>query len=776
MRQYNWWQWIILSFFMVSACYLIILSVTQPYLGIDVQKNQQGEWIITDIQKDSWGERQNVPIGSEVTSVEGESPGEHRSVAMFNELELADSFSVERLGREVTYDKIGYSTPSHWILYIILPVLFFIVTLGISYLVHNRIERRYSAKKLILFFLAIATGYLSNSGAVRADVYSLFLNTTLFLVSPVILIHFLYNYFDELNIYWFSKKVIYYLYAFVFCVSGFEFYFLFTFEYPAFFQPVPLVLLLILYIVSFFIIYRGLYVYRATSVGSIFKYMAIGMTVAFFPYIWLYLIPSLTFGVQIISLEVGAVFLIALPVTFMYLITREQLIDIHFVVNRLRYYFMLSFLPSLFLTFTIGWLIQRNLSPIIYIQVYLLIHTSFILFLWLKEVVDFRMQRYLFSARYSYQESMHRMAKDMKDQSNAVDLMRVMRDEVRNVLNVREIYIYSKHNKKNMYCVYDQIPEDIIDHFDEHLADHNYDIGSIIETEKGFGVIVGFSLEKLTMMWCKGKKDFTTLNRDEKTYLQTISHNANIAIENMNLIEDLVKELRTLRNDQTQKYPTWLSRLLFTIAENQRKQLSIDLHDTVLQEQLYLYRKMDDLIGNRHDLTQSLHAELEMYKESLLDSIHLIRETCNELRPAFIEELGLVQSLKNLIHQYQLRSNFTVYFSNERFDAYLDQERILAIFRVVQELLTNAMKHSEAKIVKLSLSNDDNQVILLYSDNGKGMNSFVKRDLFSHIGLSGIEQRVNGLNGNIEIETAPGEGFKTIITFPYKVNKEVHVR
>ncbi|MBA2173403.1 sensor histidine kinase [Halobacillus locisalis] len=761
-------------FFIISACYVTSLAINQPFLGIDIEE-QDGKYVVVNIDSEGWADRHHVPLGSEVVSINGESPGEHTTVKMFNEVEMASSFAIQVDNQTVMYDQIDDSSPVHWTLYIIIPVLFFVAVLGISYLVHKRVPKRYSMGKLILFFLAIATGYISNSGAVRDDLYSIFLNTSLFLVSPVILIHFLYNYFQELNIYWFSKKLIYFLYFLTIVVSLLEKYFLVTRNYPDFFDPVPAWLLLGLYITLFWVIYRGLYIYKATPVGSVFKYMSVGMTLAFYPYIFLYLIPGLTFGVQIITLEVGAFFLTALPVTFIYLITRERLIDISFVISRVRYYTLLSILPSLLLTFITSWFWNTPNSVIEYIQVHLAIHVTLIVFLSMKEVVDFRLQRYLFSARYSFQESMHRMAKDMKDQSNAVDLMKVMRAEIKNVMNVRDIYIYSKHIKRDVYCVYDPIPNDILEHLHDQLNDNQLDVGSILETEKGFGVIVGFSLDKITMLWCKGKRDYTTLNRDEKTYLQTISHNGNIAIENMSLIEDLVKELKRLRNDQTQKYPTWLSRLLFTIAENQRKQLSIDLHDTVLQEQLFLYRKMDDLLRQRTDLPVTLHSELVMYKESLLDSIHLIRETCNELRPAFIEEMGLVQSLKNLIQQYQLRSNFTVYFSEERFQTELDQERVLAIYRIVQELLTNAVKHSGAKIVKISLSNDENEVVLRYSDNGRGMDFSFQRDLFSHIGLSGIEQRVNGLNGNLNITTAPGQGFEAVITFPCTVKKEVQI-
>ncbi|MCP3025507.1 sensor histidine kinase [Halobacillus sp. A5] len=764
----------ILIFIIGSASYITFVSFTQPYLGIELENNEN-EWIVSHINGDSWAEEQNIPLGAEVELVNGEVPEDHYSVSMFHNIENAESFRLQMDGETLSYNGIEQTSATHWLFFVVIPLLFLLGVLWISHLVYKKVDPRYSVHLLMLYFLTIGLGYISNSGAVRDNLYSVFLNTFLFLIACVILIHFLYKYFAELGIYWFSKKWYLSLYWLVGLVTLTEPIFLLNGEYPSFIYHVSRILLLILYSILFFIIYRGLYLHKDDSYGTLFKYVSVGMTIAFLPYISLYLIPALTLGVKFIPLEFAASFLIALPVTFMYLVTREQLIDINFYMGRLRYYVFLSVLPSLIITICLSFLLDLSMSFFIYVEIFILINVTLIIFLSIKEVLDFKLQQYLFAARYSYQESMHRMSKNMKDQTNAVDLMKVLRNEISSVLNVRDIYIYSKHNKKKLYCVYDPIPEDILAHFEDHFSNHRYDIGSIIETEKGFGVIVGYSLEKITMLWCRGKKDFTTLNRDEKTYLQTISHNANIAIENMNLIEDLLKELRTLRSDQTQQYPAWLSRLLFSIAENQRKQLSIDLHDTVLQEQLYLYRRMDDLIGKRKDLPKTLGSELSMFKESILDSIHLIRETCNELRPAFIEELGLVHALEDLIEQYQLRSNFTVYFSHEGFRADLDQERILAIFRIVQELLSNAMKHSEAKIVKLSLRNNKHGVTLIYSDDGQGMDYSFQRDLFSHIGLSGIEQRVHGLNGSLTIDTSPGKGFKSTISFPFTVSKEVTV-
>jgi len=83
----------------------------------------------------------------------------------------------------------------------------------------------------------------------------------------------------------------------------------------------------------------------------------------------------------------------------------------------------------------------------------------------------------------------------------------------------------------------------------------------------------------------------------------------------------------------------------------------------------------------------------------------------------------------------------------------------------VQELLTNAMKHSYADVVHLQVSSENGVVKVRYRDNGVGMEESNQVETFSHMGLSGIEQRVNGLNGTFQVDTAKNKGFEMHIVF-----------
>nr|WP_240548386.1 ATP-binding protein [Paenibacillus lignilyticus] len=190
-------------------------------------------------------------------------------------------------------------------------------------------------------------------------------------------------------------------------------------------------------------------------------------------------------------------------------------------------------------------------------------------------------------------------------------------------------------------------------------------------------------------------------------------------------------------------------RFIFNLQENERSRFALDLHDSVLQNQLYWYRRIGEVTTD-FEMSDAVRQEMIAIREGLLDVIHETRSTCNELRPSLLKEIGLVESLKELFHTIQMRENFTIEFDYDEFDMELDYEYTIAMYRIMQELLGNAGKHSKASKVKVHLSIMPHEISLLYSDDGIGIGNAKKRGDLSRIGLTGIKERVTSLEGRIQ--------------------------
>ncbi|PBB06753.1 ATP-binding protein [Salimicrobium humidisoli] len=674
----------------------------------------------------------------------------------------------ERTGAKLIFYSAVPSSFYYVFFFVIIPSLYFVTTVMISAFIHRRIADTLSIRLLIAFLLTLALGYVSAGGTVQGLAFSTLMNSAAFISAPVIFIHFLYRYFAEIKVYFFTKRIYQIGYVVLSGSLMMDVYRFVSGESPFWIDQIQYFVLLIFYIFIFIVVCRGAFRLRTSSYRSFFKYISFGVALSFAPYLIFYLIPKLFTGAPIIGIEIAVFFLIALPITFLYLLSKQKLIDINFIIRRLRHHAFLSLLPSLLIAIMANLIIDWTFSLEPFLQLLFAGVVVLTLIMTFAEVMDFRMQSGLFSDRGNFQESLHKLMKNFKDQYSVGDLMNEVCHEITKTLKLTYTNAYSYHTKDGMFCVNEPILENLLRHLKNSMHNRKLAVGEIVETRRGFGFVIAESLNKVTVIYSTGKQDFTSLNREERKYLQIISMNANIAIENMSHIEELMKQLQKVKSKNTDQYPAWLSRLLFQIAEDQREQLSIDIHDTVLQELLYLYRRMDELHTNREELPLTLRTELSVYKEQLLDSIHLTRETCSELRPTFLKEIGLIQSLDSLIQQYQLRSNFTVYFCAEDFHSELDQEMILTTYRIVQELLANAVKHSEAKHVHLYLAGNEEDVTLRYEDDGVGMENKYEWDAFTHIGLSGIEHRVNGLGGSLRIDTAEFEGFRMEIGFPLK--------
>ncbi len=253
------------------------------------------------------------------------------------------------------------------------------------------------------------------------------------------------------------------------------------------------------------------------------------------------------------------------------------------------------------------------------------------------------------------------------------------------------------------------------------------------------------------------------LEKNEAEWLDTAVQYVKILYDNLHRTEDLMKRLESLV--ATNETPKWMLRLLFKLSEKERAALSSDLHDTVLQDLIIWYRKLESL-RSTGSYDPSAQEELMRIENGLLDAIHQIRITCNELRPPFLLKMGLTESLKSLLSYARMFANYEIEFQADAIDGQLHEDQIVGVYRIVQELLNNASKHSKADKVTMSLEDAGDRIMFRYSDDGVGVELAKLEGSFQHMGIAGIEKRVLSLEGDVDIRTAPREGFHVVLKFP----------
>ncbi|MFD2611378.1 ATP-binding protein [Paenibacillus gansuensis] len=249
-----------------------------------------------------------------------------------------------------------------------------------------------------------------------------------------------------------------------------------------------------------------------------------------------------------------------------------------------------------------------------------------------------------------------------------------------------------------------------------------------------------------------------------RVWLRTLARYVMVLFDNFRVIEDLSSELSM--NAANTAVSPWFLRLLFNLSENERVRLAADLHDTALQEQIVWYRKLE-AIASRNEI-QHLEPELNEVTEGLLDVIYQIRLVCYELRPPFLKEMGIVAALSKLYEDFQLRTDLYIQFTADSFESVLlTDDLVTGLYRINQELLNNAAKHSKASLIKIRLFRDEDRVSLKYEDNGIGFDMAAVMHLNAKgMGIYGIKERVRSLEGELQMESLPGNGMNVDIRFP----------
>ena len=211
------------------------------------------------------------------------------------------------------------------------------------------------------------------------------------------------------------------------------------------------------------------------------------------------------------------------------------------------------------------------------------------------------------------------------------------------------------------------------------------------------------------------------------------------------------------RRGQAEEEMKRLSRQLLEVQENERRHLARELHDEVMQTLTALKLSLG---AAAHAPTTAIR-QLEESIETVDDLVEQVRSLSLDLRPSMLDDLGLVAALEWYCQRQSRRLAIPITFSAAPFSSRLNPELETTCFRVVQEGLTNAAKHSQATQVWVTLEQRDSTLQVTIRDNGIGFDTttrHVHSERGSGIGLHGMGERLRLVEGQFDITTAPGHG------------------
>ncbi|RZM18110.1 MAG: PAS domain S-box protein [Pedobacter sp.] len=203
-----------------------------------------------------------------------------------------------------------------------------------------------------------------------------------------------------------------------------------------------------------------------------------------------------------------------------------------------------------------------------------------------------------------------------------------------------------------------------------------------------------------------------------------------------------------------------LAEAVVSAQEKERTEIGKELHDNVNQllsaSRLYIEAAKSDTVNGNALLVQA--------SEYIMSAIEEIRTLSKALNTPLINELGLCESVDNLADDLMAVNSIHIAVHKTDFDEKgLHENFKLTIFRIIQEQITNILKHAKASEAAIHLSRNEQTIILNISDNGIGFDTSKKR---KGIGLSNINSRAALYNGKLMLSSEPGKGVVLSVAFP----------
>ena len=215
-----------------------------------------------------------------------------------------------------------------------------------------------------------------------------------------------------------------------------------------------------------------------------------------------------------------------------------------------------------------------------------------------------------------------------------------------------------------------------------------------------------------------------------------------------------------VQSDHLQEELRRLSRKILSTQEEERKRISRELHDVIAQTLTGINIRLASLKKEASMNTQGLDENIERTQRLVEQSVDIVHRFARELRPAVLDDLGLVPALQSYLKLFRARTRIrTRFVAGAPLDS-LDTTQRTTLYRVAQEALTNTERHARARGVSVTLRKHGNQICLKVTDDGKSF--AVRRVMLARgrdgLGLLGMRERVEMVGGKLEIQSRAGFG------------------
>jgi signal transduction histidine kinase len=212
-----------------------------------------------------------------------------------------------------------------------------------------------------------------------------------------------------------------------------------------------------------------------------------------------------------------------------------------------------------------------------------------------------------------------------------------------------------------------------------------------------------------------------------------------------------------------------LTRKILTAHEDERREISRELHDEIAQTLTGINVQLANLKRQAAVDTRGLKGKIAGTQRLVRKSVGIVHRFARRLRPALLDDLGLVAALNSFINGMQERTDLAIKLTTFPELKDLDVTKRTVFYRVAQEALTNVARHAEAKLVHVLFKHRQKTVLMEIRDNGKSFN--VQYVLLAkgkkHLGVLGMRERVEMVGGAFKIESSAGQGTLVSAEIPF---------